>query len=262
MPSRFAIAASLAAAAFAGVTGHAEAESITFDDLVHGEIVHTQYQASHGLTIAAENYWKSFDLAVAFDTNRSQTRDPDLENPWDRGNLPADADLGHALIIQENNNGIGDGVANKPDDEGRRPAGYFTFDFDRQLSSFGFSLIDVEGVDEYNGGYFLSIFDGQQQVAQIDFADLVTRHGADPVRQAVYDMYDGSNRPEFGNNSANQVLPLTSGMLGGTFDRVVIGLGGSGAIGDINFTAVPSPSAVGIGLVLLTAAGLRRRVTA
>jgi hypothetical protein len=242
-------------------TGVASAVTIDFDDLAHGEIVNNQYQAGHGVTITAENFHRSFDLAVAFDTNLSQTRDPDLESPWSGGNLPATHDAGKVLILQENNyNPNQDNIVDRPDDEGRRPAGRFVFDFDKAINSFGFTLVDIEGPAEYYGGYFLSIYNNEEQVAQIDFADFVVRDAFDPVRQAAYDMYNASNRPVFGDHSINTILPLDADLLGGEFDRVVMGLGGSGGIDDLTFTtAVPTPSTFTIGAVLLTLAGLRRR---
>lgn len=242
-------------------TGVASAGSIDFNDLAHGEIVNNQYQSSHGVTITAENFHRSFDLAVAFDSNLSQTRDPDLESPWSGGNLPVTHDAGKVMILQENNhNPDSDNIVDRPDDEGRRPAGRFVIDFDRAIDSFGFTLVDIEGPEEYYGGYFLSIYRNEEQVAQIDFADFVVRDAFDPVRKAAYDMYSTSNRPVFGDNSINHILPLDADLLGGEFDRVVIGLGGSGGIDDLAFTTVvPTPSTFTIGAVLLTLAGLRRR---
>lgn len=254
----FAVPAALGCLA---ATGVASAGTINFNDLAHGEIVNNQYQSSHGVTITAENFHRSFDLGVAFDTNLSETRDPDLESPWSGGNLPTGHDAGKVLILQENNhNPDEDNVMNRPDDEGRRPAGRFVVDFDNPINSFGFTLADIEGPQEYYGGYFLSIYNNEEQIAQIDFADFVLRDAFDPVRQAAYDMYDETNRPVFGDNSINRILPLDADMLGGEFDRVVLGLGGSGGIDDLTFTtAVPTPSTFTIGAVLLTLAGLRRR---
>ncbi len=74
-------------AAIAALAGSAQAQTITFNELEHGRIVNSQY-TTMGVTIAANNFARSFDLAVAFDTQRTGTADPDLEDPWDRGNIP------------------------------------------------------------------------------------------------------------------------------------------------------------------------------
>ena len=241
-------------------TAAASAERIDFDDLAHGTVVSTQYQASHGLTISANNPHRHFDLAAAFDSNLSNTRDPDLESPWSGGNLPANTDLGTLLIIQENNRDANnDGILDRPDDEGRRPGGSLTFDFDRTLDSFGFTLVDVEGTPEYPGGFFMAIFRDAQQLATIDFKDLVERDPSDPAAQSVYDAYAPGTHPVFGDRTANAVRPVTTGQVGGGFNRVVLGFGGSGGVADISYTVVPSPTSVGGGLVLMTALLIRRR---
>jgi len=249
-----------AAVATASLGAHASADRIDFDDLVHGTIVNSQYQASHGLTIAANNPNRNFDIAAAFDSNRSNTRDSDLESPWSGGNLPTNTDLGTLLIIQENKRDRNqDGLLDFPDDEGRRPGGSLTFDFDKAVSSFGFTLVDIEGSPEFPGGFFLAVFNKAQELAQIDFKDLVQRDGSDPIAQAVYDSYAPGTRPIFGDNTINAVQPITAAQVGGAFDRVVIGFGGSGAVGDISFTSVPTPTAVGSGLILMTGLLVRRR---
>ena len=80
----------------------ADTNTISFDSLQHGEVINTQFVASHGVTISARNVGGGPNLAVAFDSNRINTRDPDLQGPpWSAGNLAGDvqADLGRLVII-------------------------------------------------------------------------------------------------------------------------------------------------------------------
>lgn len=259
-PLLFALALSATPAAASSVV-------IDFDELAHGTIVNTQYQAAYGLTISAENDQRSFDLAVAFDSEESPTRDPDLEDPWSGGNLPSDTELGGLVIIQENNDGTGDGVADKPDDEGRRPAGRIIFDFENEISSFGFSLVDVEADAEQSTGYFLAAYlgGGVDPVFEMNFIDFAIAPG-DADKLAVFNAQAASTwgTPSFGNNTANRIIPIGMdfGFISDPFDRVVIGFGGSGAVGDVSFTMVPSPTTFGAALALLATTTLRRRVNA
>ncbi len=219
----------LALAAGAGIAG---AQTITFNDLQNGEVVTTQYQASHGVTIAAFNANQKFDYAVAFDTTAANTRDPDLEDPWAMGNLPLDTNMGNALILQENDHGIGDGVADNPDDEGGRPAGNITFGFDQDITHMGFDVIDLEGfvvetsfIDFYKDGAFIGVigFDQFESGGPLD-------------QGAVY-----------GNNSLNRIgmLDLVD-LFGAAPDRATFLLGGSMAIDNISFRSVPAPASAAL----------------
>ena len=238
----------------------AQAETvITFDELVHGQRVTTDMYEAQGVKFGVENYNKSFDKAVAFDTHTlpSQTSDDDLLRPWDGGNLMHE-DLGKVLIIQENNR-FRNGVALDPDDEGSRPAGEFRFNFTTGITSFGLDLIDVEGAVEYGnaGGYIVTLFKGEdRRLASFSFGDFVT---------PGTEVYDATIR--YGNNTANRLQPITAAMVGvDHFDKVVVSLGGSGAIDNVRFTqlsVVPAPSAAtaGLGLLAILGAGrlMRRR---
>jgi hypothetical protein len=232
------------------VASTASAVTITFDDvgLVHGSLVSTQYA---GLTITAENYNRPFDHAVAFDSNAADTRDPDLEAAsgggtlWSGGNLQGQ-DLGMMLIIQENDYRCeGDGVCNKPDDEGQRAAGTFTFEFgDTPVYDFGFDLVDVESTTAEDG--YVTFHSGTEEMT-ISFMELLMGF-------------------ELGDNTANRILPITP-IFGDrpdvlrALDRIVIELGGSGAVDNISFTPVPEPSTawlLTLGLIGLAVSGRRR----
>jgi len=231
----------------------ADAASITFEEfsLDHGDVVTNQFSGSLGVTISADNIniSGSPDQAVIFDSTRTGTADPDLEDPWNGGNLSSNTILGNLLIIQEKDSPI-------PDDEGRRPAGSIYFDFDTPIASFGFDIIDMEGSEEFDddSGFFATFFMGGSELARVGFGEFDGTIASPFFDPAV----------SFGNNSANRIDPITAAALGLTaFDRVEINFGGSGAIDNIDFTPIPEPATmllVGSGLIGLAA--LRRKKAA
>ncbi|MEQ8768918.1 MAG: PEP-CTERM sorting domain-containing protein [Phycisphaerales bacterium] len=231
----------LALAAGAGLAG---AQTIDFNALQHGEVVSTQYQASNGVTINAFNANQKFDYAVAFDSSLTGTADPDLEDPWSTGNLPGDTFMGNVLIIQENGIGIGDGIADVPDDEGGRPAGNITFGFDRGVTHLGFDVVDLEGftaelsfIDFYKDGAFVGVigFDQFESGGALDQGAI------------------------FGDNSLNRIAPLDLvDLFGVAPDRATFLLGGSMAIDNISYRSVPAPASAAL-MGLGGIACLRRR---
>lgn len=235
------ICATAIAAAMAAPAAHGRAATILdFDSLTHGEVVSDQMRDSHGLIVSGDNYSRSFDLVAAFDTTLRHTRDGDLEDPWSGGNLPANADLGRVLIIQENDDRRRDGLLKRPDDEGHQPAGDLIFDFLAPVSLFGFDLIDVE--DPLSEPGAVSFFSAGHLLRQIAFNDFVTPG----------DFYDSTI--EFGDNTANRIAPITAAAINARgFDRVVIHMGGSGAVDNL---VVPEPATAA--LLVFGALGLLR----
>jgi hypothetical protein len=236
----------------------ASAVLLTFDEappgLSDGEVVTDQYLATHGVTISAINVSRDWDLAAIFDTSvtHSPSHDPDLEAPWAGGNLPRDMVLNNALMISEADDADGDGFVDRIDDEGRRPAGSLIFDFEGQVSSFGFDVIDVESVSANQADAELAFYMGATEVV-IEFATLLGR--LDPTYGAVtWGNYD---------NSANRIAPFTASEVGlSYFDRVDIRLGGSAAVDNINWS-VPDGGATALllGMGLFGLSSLRKRLS-
>ncbi|MEM1211190.1 MAG: hypothetical protein AAGI68_02725 [Planctomycetota bacterium] len=230
---------------------------IDFENLQHGLIVADDTDKGYipGVSISVDNFNSSNDFAVIFDTSLTGTADRDLEGPsWSGGgNLAFNTVLGNALIIQETSGSAerNDGTfVDRPNDEGSRPGGELTFSFDQRVTSFGFDLIDVEGPEEFgrDSGFFATFIEDDNQV-RVGFGAFV-----DPDS----DFYQPG--VAFGDNSANRIAPITAEELGlNGFDEVVINLGGSSAVDNIRFTAVPSPTAAGAGLVALIGLTARRR---
>ena len=172
------------------------------------------------------------------DTALIGTLDPDLEGPpGGGGNLAisqTETQLGRALIIAENAVGAGDGILDNPDDEGSRPAGQLILQFSRTINTFGFDVIDIEGI--ILEGSSLEFFRDDVLVATVEFADFTT---------VASDFYDATI--VFGDNTANRVAPISASALVSAgfasasdgFDRVVINVGGSSAFDNI---IIPAPS--------------------
>lgn len=218
--------------------------------IVHGQVIDNEY-AADGVTISAINPNRSFDLAIAFDTTERWTPDPDLEDPWDGGNLASHTLLRNILIIAERD--VTKGKA--PDDEGNRPAGQITFDFASTMVSMGFDMVDLESTIEEPGGVDFMLSDGGGGFTlqgSFEFMDLVT--SGTPVFDPTL---------SFGNNTANRIDPILLASLdnsvGPVFDRVVFRLGGSGGLDNLVLASAPEPSLMWLGLLSAAALAARRR---
>jgi hypothetical protein len=227
----------------------APALTLDFEDRAHGDVVSDQYQGV-GVDIVVDNVNRDHDTGVAFDTGTSGNVDVDLEGPFSVGNL-AGLDVGRILVINQNDEGCSDGVCDVPDDEGRRPAGTITLDFDFLLSSFGLDLIDIDNTTVEQGS--IAFFVGGTPLLAVDFQSLFCPSGSgvlcDPTLVA-------------GNHSANRVQAFTEQVVGGTFDRVVIAMGGSGGVDNLVATPVPEPATLALAapaLALLALAARRKR---
>jgi hypothetical protein len=228
----------------------ANALSIDFEQFAHGEVVIGTFD---GVTIGADNVNRTFDYAVAFDSDETGTSDLDLEAggamAWSGGNL-AGMQLGKMLILQENNAGCDTGICSDPDDEGRRPAGVFSIDLSIAITDFGFDAVDIESLALENA--MITFFDGLASLS-VDLMDFFDDTSS---------IYDPSL--ELGNNTANRFAPITAASLGlEQFDRIEFNLGGSGALDNLVGTPVPEPSTallMCLGLGVMAASRQRRAV--
>lgn len=218
----------------------ASAAVIDFEGYQHGQIIDNQYS---GVTISANNIKRNFDYAVAFDSGLSSTEDSDLEAPFysnaaDRQNQVNGYNPGNILIIQENKNGCADRICNKPDDEGKRAAGSFKFEFDKAITLESIDFFDVEGAETA------------------------------PNRIELFDAVGGSLAlgqffvPDTGgDNLWQQVAFNIAGV-----STIIINMGGSGAIDNLTYSIpseVPVPAAALLfAPALLGFMGLRRKVKA
>lgn len=223
----------LALAAAVALAPNAAALVIDFEGLGAGTIVDNEY-ADLGITISALNFDNNLDLAVVFDTNNPTGGDSDLGGPFTAGpdnNLGSIAP-GNVLIIQENDN-CNALTCTTPDDEGSRPGGQFTFEFDQAVTLNSIDFFDVElpeaGPGEDNR---ISLFDINGGLIALNFFT-----------------------PDTGGD--NQWARTFFGVEG--VARIVINMGGSGAIDNIDVTVVPVPAALPLFLTALGGLGFMRK---
>ena len=221
---------------------HADWQAIDLDGFGHGRVL--EGTAIGPATLHAENFHQPNGPLVAFDTRERGTRDHDLEGPdgqsgtWTRGNIDPGTVLGTALIVQDTGEhfaGYADASETyvaQPDDEERqhdgwRPgAGEIMLKFDKPIEAFLFTLIDVEETQAFRDrtGSYVEFSHGRQQV-RIAFADLT-----DP------DSPHYDETIAFGDHSANHFPVITAWQMGlPGIDKVVINLGGSGAVAGLNY---------------------------
>lgn len=216
---------------------------LDFEGFANGQIIDDEYVSSQGVTIRGFNVDRGVDnMAVIFDTDLSNTADPDLEAPFfDKiGHGLGSINPGNVLIIHEHpsecNWTVGSCGPN-PDDEGSQPAGYFDLVFDREVTLNSIDFFDVEYGENGNS-----------------YRNKITVLGSgtyDPFYTPWTDGDNGWTRLDFN-------------LVGVTSLRIKVH--GSGAIDNINFTDVSVPAPPVISLLALGLASLlmtrRRRIRA
>ena len=241
------LTAALAGAALSAAPAASAERVIDFSSVPAGTLLTEQID---GVTVSANNANPdSPDAAITFDFNadprffESGQFGPD----WSMGNIDLSTDLGNGVAIQ--------GSTFSVPFETERPAGTLIFDFDSPLDSFGFTVVDVEGPEEFvtDTGFFIEFLSGGDVITEIDFEQFVNSGS---------DFFDPNIA--FGNRSANRIAPITAAQLGvASFDEVQVSLGGSSIVAQITVneaaTAVPSPTAAAAGLALLGGLLARRR---
>jgi hypothetical protein len=223
--------------------------TIDFEEFAHGDVVAAPLASHAGYTLVVENFNRSFDAGVAFDTGETGTADADLErgSGFATGNI-ANSVPGNILILQENDDCSATSCS-EPDDEGRRDAGKLTILLDGGTGTDGFSfdLIDVDDETSENGRitfFLLAPGEVDVEVASYSFADFL----------------DFGQGVVFGNNSANRIQFDDLG----AFNAFEIVMGGSGGVDNLDADGVPVPepaaaALMGLGLVVLAAASRGRR---
>jgi hypothetical protein len=210
----------------------------------HGTVVDSEY--SPFVDISATNNGGGPDLAVAFDSTLSNTRDPDLEGTFNSNNsaLADDYDPGNILIIQENSVGCSGGTCNSPDDEGSRPAGIISFKFNQVIELLSIDFFDIETAE-----------DGSTLSNRIRLYDDTNAEIFAEIFANIYHTPDTG-----GDNLWDQVLfgSANQGLSG--IKRVDVYFGGSGALDNLTYSVVPVPAAVWLfGTALLGFIGFSRR---
>lgn len=222
-----------------------------------GDVISTQYAsgvfggpAGLGVTFSANNPNRPNDFLVAFDSDNPTGGDGDLAAPFNPGinNTTGEGQLspGNILIIQENTDSctpVGGPYTNcsDPDDEGRRPAGTITAAFTQAVNLVSIDFFDIENLENHET-------ENNRIRLYADTAKTM------PI---LLDFYTpGMGAGNAANRKWDRVVFNVTGVR-----AIDINLGGSGALDNIVFTAVPSPGAIallGLGLGMM-GLGLRQR---
>ena len=236
-----------------GAAQSANAVMINFDEnppnLMKGSIVNNQYATNPnlGVTISGQKSAAAggVDIAIIFDSTMFSGNDADLTGPgcgdpecdgdWDGGNLALPIpglQLNNMLILPEAGTD-----PNNPNDEGTRPAGTLTIEWDDCVDSFGFVIVDQEpGVEVMDG--FVQFFDGATDLGTVQF-EWFEMNTVPLVSPGLF--FDAT--VDYNNNHANRLQAITiadlmtldNTVVSAGWDTAVINLAGSGAFDEIEY---------------------------
>lgn len=229
--------------------------TLTFNSFSTGQKIDTEYVGEYGITISAANAAGGPNIATLYNSGSTGGVDVQLIKPFDRGNLAPGNNLSKLLVIAANDTDAnGDGKIDRPDDQSSRPAGSLIFDFANPIMCFGFDLINISGITPASGdqGYSVQFVTDGAAVGTVGLDDFITPGSG---------FYDAS--VDYGAKSANRVQPILASKFGAThYDRVILNLGGPGAVDNANWKdifVIPEPGAFALlGLAAPALLGRRR----
>lgn len=223
-------------------TSAASAAVLDFEAFNPGQIIDSEYAPD--VVITGINFSNGPDIAVIFDTTDANPvgGDFDLVAPFDSMNpeLPDNYEPGNVLIIQENEGSCNfvSGICGVPDDEGSRPAGLFEFLFSQDVILETIDFFDIE-FEENN----------QNPDSRIHLYDAL----GNEIQRGMWFVPNTG-----GDNTWDQ---LDFGGIGNV-RRIVIEMGGSGAIDNLTYQVIPLPAAAWLfGSALALLGWTRRRAT-
>ena len=199
------------------ISSHANAVILGFNEFAAGLIIDDEYAPA--VDIIARNFGGGPNAAVIFDTDNPTGGDNDLAAPFSSA-TPGLSDSytpGNVLIIQERDNcDFTAGSCTVPDDEGSRPAGEFEFVFNTAVILESLDFFDIEPIES------------SKAIRLFDVND-------DPIFAGSFVV------PDTGGDRKWDRLDFSNAT---GVKRMVIGMGGSGAIDNLSYTVIPVPPAV------------------
>lgn len=155
------------------------------DAVTHGRIIDNEYAGQIvgapdglGVTVGVRNFkaerMGGHQAAIAFDTNVRQKQDKDLRGPFLHSSATSRDDErhdpGNILVIQNRKVGKCDGAfCSKPNDEGSREGGAFSFVFTAPVSLTSLDVFDIEETRDGETGAirFFSDVAGTSQIGPV-----------------------------------------------------------------------------------------------
>lgn len=171
--------------------------TIGFDQLPEGKILAPQALLEHAMITDVQNFGGGPDIATLINSNNNQNGVQNLQSPWHRGNIKAEAS-GNLLVISDGDvDQNQDGILDMPRPQSTTPpTGQISFNFDSPVYEFGFDIFNLE-------------YGPEMQAAEITFYDKDGRSTIVPFESFLDPLspfYDSSL--QFGARSANRIQPI------------------------------------------------------